>query len=65
MTCCKPPHEIIDAILFQMATHHPHLSEAEEAALKSRLFAIVAGAEEACIDPDHMARLYREATAAR
>ncbi len=63
MNCPKLPSEMIDAILLEMAAFHPCLSEAEEAAMKTRLFAIMADIDGLACDPDRMARLSREAKA--
>lgn len=65
MNCPKPPSEMIDAILLEMASFHPYLTEAEEAAMKTRLFAIMVDADELACDPDKMARLFQEAKAER
>lgn len=65
MNCPKPQNEMIDAILLDMASFHPYLTEAEEAAMKERLFAIMTDADELGSDPDKMARLFREAKAER
>jgi hypothetical protein len=56
---------MIDAILLEMASFHPYLSEAEEAAMKARLFAIMADADDLSGDPEKLARLFQEARAER
>lgn len=65
MNCTNPRSEMIDAILLDMAAFHPYLTEAEEAAMKARLFAIVAAADSPTHDPEELARLFREAKAVR
>ena len=65
VNCTNLPSEMIDAILLDMAAFHPYLTEAEEAAMKSRLFAIMADADDLARDPDNMARLFQEAKAVR
>ncbi len=65
MNCPKLPSEMVDAILLEMAAFHPYLSEAEEVAMNSRLFAIMADADDLAGDPAKMARLFLEAMAVR
>jgi len=65
MNCPKPTSEMIDAILLEMASFHPYLSEADEAAMKARLFAIMADADDLVGDPEKLARLFQEARAER
>ena len=65
MTCQKPPSEVIDAILLEMAVPHPHLSEAEEAAIKSRLLGIMAEVDGGLCGAAEIAALLRKALADR
>ena len=65
MTCAPPLSDILDAILLDMAVPHPHLSEAEEAALKARLLAIVTESDGWKGDPEQIARLFRDAKTER
>ncbi|MGE0666595.1 MAG: hypothetical protein AB7O49_08560 [Sphingomonadales bacterium] len=56
--------KVIDAILLEMAVPHPYLTEAEEAAMKTRLFAIMEAEHDHETDPREMVRLFREAVKA-
>jgi hypothetical protein len=52
--------DLLDLILLDLAASHPRLSEDREAALKLRLFALVANGAHNC-DPEELIRCYRAA----
>ena len=60
----ETPTDVIDAILIEMAVTHLHMTEAQEATMKSRLLAILDPAAGVGNDPQEMSRLFREAVKA-
>lgn len=63
---CCPDHidpppasldELVDLMLLDMAASHPRLTEDQEAALKLRLFTIIASGQEACCEESVRLRL--------